>query len=221
MNARALLTVGALAAGLVAYIGKVRPWHLRWGATDEEHSEQYWGDPQAARTPLWSTRAVTIAAPPGEVWPWIAQIGQDKAGCYSYTWLENLVGCHMPNVEAVVPEWQHPEVGDEVWLHPKAPPLHVTHLQPGRLLVLEDGWGFIVRPAGDGGTRFIVRGRGQLEPPRLPPILSTLYWRGVFEPAHFIMERKMLLKIKTLSERNHEERAGAVGEPEALFSPGP
>lgn len=33
------------------------------------------------------THAVSIAAPVHEVWPWLAQIGQDRGGFYSYEWL--------------------------------------------------------------------------------------------------------------------------------------
>jgi hypothetical protein len=42
-----------------------------------------------------AARAVTIDAPVEDVWPWLAQIGQDRAGFYSYEWLENLAGCRM------------------------------------------------------------------------------------------------------------------------------
>ena len=63
-----------------------------------------------------STRAVTIAAPLETVWSWLVQIGQDRAGFYSYTWLENLFRCAMPRVDRIVPEWQQRTLGDIVWL---------------------------------------------------------------------------------------------------------
>ncbi len=48
----------------------------------------------------------------------------------------------------------------------------------------------------------IVRGRGVYEMPDLKlAALNFLYWRGIFEPAHFIMERKMILGIKERAER--------------------
>ena len=55
-------------------------------------------------------------APVEDVWPWLIQIGQDRAGFYSYTWLENLVGAGMRNASSVRPEWQSREAGDSVWL---------------------------------------------------------------------------------------------------------
>jgi hypothetical protein len=36
--------------------------------------------------------AVTIKAPVEEVWPWLAQLGQDRGGFYSYEWLETSPG---------------------------------------------------------------------------------------------------------------------------------
>jgi hypothetical protein len=54
-----------------------------------------------------------------KIWPWIVQIGQDRAGFYSYTQLENLFGCEMRNAGQIVPEWQERHVGDMVWMTPK------------------------------------------------------------------------------------------------------
>jgi hypothetical protein len=62
--------------------------------------------------------AVTVEAPVEEVWPWLAQLGQDRGGFYSYEWLENLAGCKMNNADRVHPEWQHRELGEAVHLHP-------------------------------------------------------------------------------------------------------
>ena len=61
------------------YAGLVRPWLQHWGATEEERRRRYPGD--GDRRPLsTSTRAVTVRAPAAKVWPWLAQIGQDKGG---------------------------------------------------------------------------------------------------------------------------------------------
>jgi hypothetical protein len=202
MRLGTLAKLGAAAvAGGAAYAQFIRPWHLRWGATDEEIEMALPGDEDATGRDLFTTRAIDIDAAPEDVWPWIVQMGQTKAGMYSYRWLENLVGCKMPDVRSVVPFWQHPKVGDEVWLHPKAPPLKVLHVNPNRDFVLGNTWSFHLRPL-DGGrrTRFIVRGQGALVNPDLGPIGNFAYWRVIFEPAHFVMERKMMLRIKELAE---------------------
>lgn len=204
----ALLGTGAAAGA--AYARFARPWHLRWGATKEEIEGYLPGDEFAEGRDLDATHAITIDAPPDCVWPWIAQIGQNKAGCYSYQWLENLAGCEMPDIREIVPAWQGVTPGDEVWLHPHAPPLKVLRMIPGSDLVLESVWSFHVRPI-DGGdrSRLIVRGRGKYNPD-FGRLLNFAYWRLVFEPAHFIMERKMLFRIKELAEELAAEREARV-----------
>ena len=61
------------------------------------------GDETVPRPSVQHTRAVTIDAPAQQVWPWLAQIGQDRAGFYSYTWLENLAGCRMQTLILCIP----------------------------------------------------------------------------------------------------------------------
>jgi len=206
--------------GVCAYTKLVRPWHLHWGATEEEAKAALPGDEFAPAPQIEATHAITIDAPPRDVWPWIAQLGQNKAGFYSYRWIENLFGCHMPDVREVVHEWQDLEVGDKVYLHPRVA-LEVKVVEPARTLVLSRDWSFHLRPL-DGGkrTRLIVRNRGYFENPNpatgepiefdLGPVGNALYWRGFFEIGHFIMERKMLQSIKRLAEERAAERDAAM-----------
>lgn len=208
MKPRTLLGLAGGAAAVTAYALVARPWHLRWRATDEEVRMPFPGEDPAAPPPAVSaTHAVTIHAPAAEVWAWLVQIGQDRGGFYSYSGLENLMGCHLRNADRIVPEWQHLETGDSVRLHPKAPPLPVTHLEPGRALVLAGGWGFLLKEIGPNTTRLVARGWGDAIPDLRNPLLHFLYWRVLFEPAHFLMERKMLLGIKRRAE------AGALPRP--------
>jgi hypothetical protein len=198
----AALTAAAAVGAGAAYAYAVRPRHLRWGATDEELRARLPGDELVSRPDSEATHAVTIEAPADEVWPWIAQIGQDRGGFYSYTWLENLVGCRMRNAGRIIPEFQQIKVGDAVRLHPKVPPLPVLVCDPPHTLVLgsntgEPGtWGFYLTEVDEDTTRLVVRGRGELK----PGLFSLLFNRAVFEPAHFVMERKMLLGIKRRAE---------------------
>jgi hypothetical protein len=160
------------------------------------------GDEIVPHPRMTSTHAVTIDAPADEVWPWLVQIGQDKAGFYSYRGLENLVLCHMPDAHHVVPEFQHIRVGDTVWLHPHAPPLPVERVEYGTAIVLGTNtsdpgtWAFYIRPLGECTTRLVVRGRSDFK----PGLLKWFTRYVLFEPAHFIMERKMLLGIKARAE---------------------
>ena len=48
----------------------------------------------------------------------MAQIGQDRAGFYSYEILENLVGCKMKNLDYLIPALQHWQEGDKLWMYP-------------------------------------------------------------------------------------------------------
>lgn len=167
-------------------------------------------------------RAITIDALPVQVWPWILQIGQDRAGFYSYQLLENAVGAKMPKVEELVPEFQHRFLGDTVWLsdpqtHRGKAKLIVGELRENRAMILispEDWqrqlegkpiaggtWGFILEPTQDGKTRLLMRSvsaAGALSAQRLLGLL----WEG----PHFIMERRMMQRIKTLVERSIEQR---------------
>ena len=99
---RPLAILGALLPWAYALV--VRPWHIRWGATEERIAKPLPGDELVPNPAIESTRAITVNAPVEEVWPWLAQIGQDRGGFYSYEWLENLAGCRMRNADRIHPE---------------------------------------------------------------------------------------------------------------------
>ena len=160
------------------------------------------GDELVPNPAIESTRIITVNAPVEEVWPWLAQIGQDRGGFYSYEWLENLAGCRMRNADRIHPEWQHREVGERVFLHP-AFGLKVASFESGRAIVLE-GWGpFVVEPIDEKSTRVIIRSR---VPRRLDVLL---YYLLTFEIPHFVMERRMLLGIKERAERAEDAQTTA------------
>jgi len=186
----------ALACGLIGgYLAVGRPLMLHWGATCEELRAALPGDELVPDYTTQSTRAVTIDAPVEAVWPWLAQIGQDRAGFYSYEWLENLAGCEMHNADELRPEWQSREPGETVRLHPRTG-LPVARFEPNRVLALE-GWGaFVLEPHGPGCTRLIARGR-------IRHSLASLANALLMEIPHVVMERKMLLGIKERAERAH------------------
>jgi hypothetical protein len=129
-----VIAVGAAAAYLLA----VRPWQLRWGATDQESDGSLPGDDLIANPDLTATRAITVHVAAEQVWPWIAQLGQGRGGFYSYDALENLVGCDIHSADQIVPEWQDINVGDQVKLHPEVG-LDVAVVEQGRALVLRGG----------------------------------------------------------------------------------
>jgi hypothetical protein len=187
-----LALVGTAATGLYALV--VRPWHLRWGAQPGDEERELPGDELPPEDGSQILHAVTIDAPVEEVWPWLAQLGQDRGGFYGYGWLENLAGCEMQNANRIHPEWQHRELGETVHLHP-AGGLRVSMFEPGRALGLE-GWGtFALEPVEAGRTRLIVRGG-------VPRGVAAVAYGLLMEIPHFLMERRMLLGIKERAERS-------------------
>lgn len=95
-------------SGAAAYLALgrlLRPWYSRWGATDAEVRASLPGDELVPSPRAQSTWAVTIEAPPDAVWPWLVQMGQDRAGFYTYEWFENVVlRLDIHNAARIVPE---------------------------------------------------------------------------------------------------------------------
>lgn len=184
-------------AAAVAYELKAKKWMRSWGTTKGERDRSYLGDEHVPDPGVEITQAITIEAPSAEVWPWLAQLGQDRGGFYSYEWLENLAGCRMKNADRIDPDWQMREVGEEVLLHPLNG-LKVTVFEPGRALGLE-GWGlFLLEPLDAESTRLIARGR-------IPKGTASYFYEVLVELPHFIMQRRMLLGIKQRAEALYAE----------------
>jgi hypothetical protein len=212
-----LFVFGFLVIVVIGALWELRRWAGRWGTAAEELAQVWPGDELSPNATEITTRAVSIAAPAETVWAWLIQIGQDRSGFYSYTWLENLFRCAMPRVERIVPDWQQRTVGDIVWLAKREryrgeARQKVVRVDRGRVLSLASPadwgrlvrhetsaggtWTFILVPVNAGTTRLVVRSRG----PEAQTALGRLFWLMLFEPAHFIMERKMILRIKQLAE---------------------
>ncbi len=110
-----------------------------------------------------------------------------------------LAGTH--NADRVHPEWQGLGVGDTVRLaaervYGDGPLCRVALVEPGRALVLERWGAFVLRPVDERTCRLHVRSHAQAG----RGWLSTLGTRVLLEPAHFVMERKMLLGIQARAE---------------------
>ena len=202
------VALSALVLLWVAGAVLLRPWHTRWGTTADERALRLPGDQIIPNARYRMDHAITIAAPADSVWPWLVQIGQDRAGFYSYDRLERLIGDDIRNADRIHPEWQSLAVGDLVRA---AQPDYlggrlgrdlgwrVVELVPGRAIVLQ-GWGaFVLRPQPDGTTRLHARLRGDGRPSVMGVLAGPLNLL-VFEPAHFVMERGMLRGIRARAE---------------------
>ena len=148
-------------------------------------------------------QAVTVDAPPENIWPWLVQIGYQRGGLYSYDWLDRLFGfLDRPSATHVLPEFQRLAVGDKVPWARDGTELTVGVLEPFRALALtaEVGafmwvWQFGLYPLDEQRTRFVTRGTE-----RVPP--TVMWWVGmrIMEPASFIMTRRFLLGVKQRAE---------------------
>jgi hypothetical protein len=209
---RVLARLGYAAAGtFILYLTTVvalRPWHMRWGTTADERMMALPGDNLVPDAHYRMDHAVTIHAPAAEVWMWLVQIGQDRGGFYSYDKLERMVGARVHNTDRIVPEWQQRAQGDLVRAVPpdwmggrfgREIGWRVAEIEPGRALVLENWGAFVVRPIDERTSRLHIRLRGEGTPTLAGAALAPLGLLG-FEPAHFIMERGMLLGIKERAE---------------------
>jgi hypothetical protein len=194
-----------LVAGLAAwsYSRFLRAPILRWGATDAEATGELPGDELLQDADGVATRAIGIDAPAADVWPWIAQMGPSpRGGAYTYDWIENLLGLDMHSADEVLPEFQHPELGEEIGYGENR--MRVELVEPERALAWRstDGnwvWAFTLDER-DGRTRLISRNRFRL------PTAVARAGMLVMEPASLVMERKMLLGIKERAERRRTAR---------------
>jgi hypothetical protein len=131
----------ALAAAAGAYWLALRPWHLRWGATDAEVARRWPGDELVVDPSTRAVRAVTVNAPAADVWPWIMQVGRERGSFYSYTWVENLIGADIRNVDQLLPGLPARRAGDTVWMGPRdrfrgMARMIVAKVEPSRAMVL-------------------------------------------------------------------------------------
>jgi hypothetical protein len=204
-------------AGITLYAMVVRPWLVRWGATDLEREKSLPGDELVPSAKYNTTHSLTVHAPAEAIWPWIIQLGQGRGGFYSYDWIENLIGLDIHSADRIIPELQSLNAGDTISLAPEnAMPMWVTTFDPPRALVLSTGhpespphpgnylkseiagsWAFILEPIDETTTRFIVRFRSDWEESLIASVLNLV----MLEPAHCTMERSMMLGIKERAER--------------------
>lgn len=212
MRGRTACALGVLGAALgvaaaVVYVRRIEPWFRSWGATDSEVTESLPIDNLVVVGAPATTRAITVCAPVEEAWSWLVQIGQDRAGFYSYTALENLTAAGMRNARSLHPEWQSRARGDSVWLadpqrwHERGrqiaalvdPPHALVLVSPDDFDRLEHGrrahgaWGFFLEPFGE-RTRFVARSAGG-------PVGSHFY-----DGLHFLMEQRMMRGLRDRAE---------------------
>ena len=173
------------------------------------------------------THAITIAALPEHVWPWLVQMGGGRAGWYSFDRIDN---GGVPSAESIINEYQQISSGDVFPAIPGATDAFlVAQVEPPRHLVLtvpdasggcHVSWTFLLQPMYQDHTRLIVRARisehwlslaeEQSNPPQDTIQIERIY--GLFQRipgpivlavagfGHYVMESKMLRGIKRRAE---------------------
>ncbi len=199
------MALGSIGATALVYQLLLRRPILKWGATDAEARARLPGDELLEEADGVATRAITINAPAAAVWPWIAQMGPaPRGGAYTNDWIENLLRLDMHSVDRVLPEYQHPRVGDTLGYGKNR--MRTERVDPQQVLATrsQDGnwvWSFILREQ-DGSTRLISRNRFRL------PSLTAKIGMLPMEPASLVMERKMLHGIKQRAENLDLQQVG-------------
>jgi hypothetical protein len=208
--------VGAVGA-LAVYAAVLRPraqWH---GTSMEERTATYPGDDLIPNGHRYGAMATTIAAPPERVWPWLVQMGCDRAGFYSFDRLDN---GGRASADVIHTEWQDLREGDRVASHPDGSHwFDVALVVPERALVLrasvtvpaarnfdpaqglpraysDSTWGFFLRPTGEGHTRLVVTGKARGRPHAPIVVASWLFW----DPAHWVMQLKQFSCLRRRAE---------------------
>ncbi len=213
-----ILVAGLLLLGGLLYYGFSNP------PTEEEKKKRLPGDELLGNEPhhMRGTLAVTVNAPKEKVWPYLAQLGQRRAGFYSFGWLERLFGFHIFNTFSVVEEWQNMYVGEYIFYHqmgigsevkevkrgeyftslsdsrhPSTYQGAIAFIPPFKLTAFAWSWNFILEDYGEGKTRFFTRCDAVLEPFDKFRHALVAVFLGI---PSFVMCKGMLTTIKACAE---------------------
>jgi hypothetical protein len=198
MQPSILFTVSILVLIVLIYLKSVRPWQLRWGATDDEIKRAMPGDDIVSETSFNATRAVTIHAPVENIYPWIVQMGLNRAGWYSYDLLDNLA---RKSAEIIMLEYQNLKIGDLIPMSPDGKyGIWVKDFRKNQWMLWWDkngdtSWVWVIYSEGDNLCRLVTRVRMKYRWLSFSAIFNLL-----IEFFDLPMMRKCMLGIKMRSE---------------------
>lgn len=217
MRARTLLLAAAAVATstAAAYAVVFRPWWRTWGVDAAEANDALAGDDLVPDATVSETRGLEIGAPPDAVWPWLVQMGYDRAGWYSY----DLVDMKGGSADRIVPELQQLAVGDLV---PNSPDTAfvVRALDPGRSLVLYADESTVreqvaaARARKEAGeevekTPANLKAAGRMMP-SMPGFAAS--WAFVLEPLDDGRRTRLVERFRVRMPAPESPAAGAMGE---------
>jgi len=195
-----LIAVALIALQVAIYTLFLKQPTSTWGATASEVAAPMAGDEISAE--FQSTRAITIDAPLGETWIWLNQLGADRVGFFSYTFIEQFLGYETRAQTTIRSEFPVFQVGDIirgsifpaksviVYEFPVLEVLHEAHL------VVQNWGAFQLVPISDTQTRLIIR----THRPAPSGWLRDAFEYYIAEGLHFVMERATLRGFKARVE---------------------
>lgn len=188
----------------VVYFALLQSEIAEWGSTQSELNMTMIGDSEKEK--ITSTRAITINAPKEIVWQWLMQLGADRAGFYSYDFIELALGyeTRFPNMQS--PNFDSLKVGDLVRgsineaksIIPYN--FEVLMLIPEETFVLSHWGSFLITDIDETQSRLVIRTQEPVKTERFGYIKHSLAL-----PFHFIMERRTLYGIKMKAENQLEQ----------------
>jgi hypothetical protein len=198
LSRTALLLATSTAA--LAYLQCIRPWQLTWGATPAEVSRRLPSDALVRDPTFDATRAITLDAPPEQVWPWLVQMGLTRAGWYSYDLLDNL---GRPSARRIMPELQGLAPGDIVPMSPNGKQgMKVLSVDAPTSMVWGEPegttWAWQLDETDSGGTRLVTRVRS-----RYRWLSPSIAFSLLVEFGDIWMMRKMLLNLRERTTTPH------------------
>jgi hypothetical protein len=161
----------------------------RWGVSDAEIQRHFPCDDYVPSPVMQAWRGVTVRAPIGQVWPWVAQI---RLAPYSYDWIDNL-GRRSPGELLGLPE---PRVGDRFTTTGGREVGRIVSVDPGNQLtgtIMGAFMSYVLVPCDHDTTRLLLKVASQA-PRWAAPGLAI---------GDLIMARRQLLNLKQLAERHN------------------
>ena len=124
--------LAVMGAGLVAAARVAR----HSGVTGQERERVLPGDELVPGARVVLDRAVTLPAPPERVWPWLVQLGKERAGWYMPGWIEPVIPSARRGLRYIDKDYQQLTEGDQVpdW-GPGDPVFRAAVVDPPRTLV--------------------------------------------------------------------------------------
>jgi hypothetical protein len=185
---------------ILVYAFILRPWHLKWGAFDNELTINYPGDTIVIKPDFNAIRGITIEAMPSDIWKWIVQIGSKRAGWYSIDWIDN---SGIPSSEEIIPESQEISVGQFIPFTPdQKNGMWVKEFKEYKYILWIDNagkatWVWYLIPFGQNSTRLITKLRTKYT--------WTSFWiiyYLIYDLGDIIMMSKCMKGIKRRAEKH-------------------